>query len=1129
MAFDNGFDSIDELQDKNQDLDRYGVWVKKPPRTIHDEQTSSECMDDSSESVEITEDINIDCFSDSNENNIVQNEIEIPEEPSITEDISYELPTVDMEVPTDFPSEETEIEDISVEVSSEVTEETVPDVISNFTSNDDIPDFNPEAFGDGEISLDSFFSSTPNSSETTDAASFEDGEISLDSFFDDIGSEGISIDDFMPSEGKNKNDIIDDPPIDIELSFDDSFSLVPKNDKSDQSDGFSDGFDLDNIFDNIVDETEGESSPIPDFTSSTESSNIPDIEAFMSTNEMTSFDSIDSIENIEDNSVEQETKQEETTESSIAFDEVTEFDDLLGDIENQTASSADVAPDSEAKQNKIIDYDITVSADDDDIQEIQSIQTETDDDDNEDDISLYMDNPENISEDSNQNVNVVSYDDDFDLDKIMSEVVDMDGNDDSINEESTKTSEPEETVSLVIDDEQELSTISETAEINNIPDSETTEINNIPEIADDIFDDDFFETTEKNNSDVIEDIAQNDSDNIYQEELLTDNELLLEPLDEILDKNENIVSDDFATEKFIADETENIIENEQIIDESVLKESTTEVDSLLDISDIEPEYIEEETLTELEQTPEMPEEDVLPSFDNNILSSDKNDSISSDEQITEETSVSAFDDDTFFEEPVMMDDSVTEETTEEQIVQDEQQTEPVQEVAETSESNKILQNIASELAVLREEISNLKSDFAQLKNGSIPKQEETEEKETTGFFDESEDDETIALSDNELTNILNTADFTEESEELCENENCENENIEETEEVLDDSSSEMDIYNDDEYTTEETGLPQIDFEAEQLEEPSDLTENELETSSEDFIEPDATMITNEVDNSEENLSTDSNTEDMYTEDEALDFEEESLEESLPEEIDVSTEECEEITDEPVEAVFESEQWGVVEPAVADDMVEIDEEPVVADDMVEIDEEPAVADDMVEIDEEPAVADDMVEIDEEPAVADDMVEIDEEPAVADDMVKIDEEPAVADDMVEIDEEPAVADDMVEIDEELAVADDMVEIDEEPVVANDMVEIDEEPVVADITENETDDVTVFNSNDETANTEEDNKTENSSEIPSELKQDIKSVLSYMDQLLDNLPEEKIAEFAKSEHFELYKKLFSELGLS
>lgn len=47
--------------------------------------------------------------------------------------------------------------------------------------------------------------------------------------------------------------------------------------------------------------------------------------------------------------------------------------------------------------------------------------------------------------------------------------------------------------------------------------------------------------------------------------------------------------------------------------------------------------------------------------------------------------------------------------------------------------------------------------------------------------------------------------------------------------------------------------------------------------------------------------------------------------------------------------------------------------------------------------------------------------------------------------------------------------------------------------------------------------------------DLKKDIKSVLLYMDQLLENLPEEKIVEFAKSEEFATYKKLFSELGLS
>jgi hypothetical protein len=46
---------------------------------------------------------------------------------------------------------------------------------------------------------------------------------------------------------------------------------------------------------------------------------------------------------------------------------------------------------------------------------------------------------------------------------------------------------------------------------------------------------------------------------------------------------------------------------------------------------------------------------------------------------------------------------------------------------------------------------------------------------------------------------------------------------------------------------------------------------------------------------------------------------------------------------------------------------------------------------------------------------------------------------------------------------------------------------------------------------------------------IQDDIKSVLVYMDQLLENLPEDKIEEFAKSEHFDTYKKLFNELGIS
>ncbi|NLC92462.1 MAG: hypothetical protein GX677_03205, partial [Treponema sp.] len=62
-----------------------------------------------------------------------------------------------------------------------------------------------------------------------------------------------------------------------------------------------------------------------------------------------------------------------------------------------------------------------------------------------------------------------------------------------------------------------------------------------------------------------------------------------------------------------------------------------------------------------------------------------------------------------------------------------------------------------------------------------------------------------------------------------------------------------------------------------------------------------------------------------------------------------------------------------------------------------------------------------------------------------------------------------------------------------------------------------------------TKEEDKEVDSSTPNASLKQDIKSVLLYMDQLLGKLPEDKIIEFAKSDEFTTYKKLFKELGLS
>ena len=113
-------------------------------------------------------------------------------------------------------------------------------------------------------------------------------------------------------------------------------------------------------------------------------------------------------------------------------------------------------------------------------------------------------------------------------------------------------------------------------------------------------------------------------------------------------------------------------------------------------------------------------------------------------------------------------------------------------------------------------------------------------------------------------------------------------------------------------------------------------------------------------------------------------------------------------------------------------------------------------------------------------------------------------------------------------------------EEPVVVDEPAIEDEtfveEPVVAaeenafmenDFVSHEDDNNELTDSNIDYLTTEE--KTEDSGDENAELKKDIKSVLLYMDQLLENLPEEKIVEFAKSDEFTTYKKLFSELGLS
>ena len=50
----------------------------------------------------------------------------------------------------------------------------------------------------------------------------------------------------------------------------------------------------------------------------------------------------------------------------------------------------------------------------------------------------------------------------------------------------------------------------------------------------------------------------------------------------------------------------------------------------------------------------------------------------------------------------------------------------------------------------------------------------------------------------------------------------------------------------------------------------------------------------------------------------------------------------------------------------------------------------------------------------------------------------------------------------------------------------------------------------------------------DISGGVREDVRSVLAYLDQLLDALPPDKVREFAQSEHFTTYKKLFREFDL-
>ena len=421
-----------------------------------------------------------------------------------------------------------------------------------------------------------------------------------------------------------------------------------------------------------------------------------------------------------------------------------------------------------------------------------------------------------------------------------------------------------------------------------------------------------------------------------------------------------------------------------------------------------------------------------------------------------------------------------------------------EETTETTVNNELLEKIVSDLSGLKDEINALKNDLAELKekntldnissgqnDGEQPAESEIElpvqsepAEEPGGFFNSDEEDDTIALSGDELSNIVSNADFTEET---AEPDTQYDESTEETvteeqpeQELPEDFSA--DFSNDTPFGgIEDTVIPD--------EEPDsglsmDINEEILEEPNLDDIETNADIPEEieipKVDDIAETQDEEPTLDDILVESSSTDFMD-SVTDSTNMQPDI------EIT-EPVEPELAEEEAAITKEEADDITSEYSADTTENTEPV-LDEDAAL-----ELPEESSS--DAENTDEEST--DDIFN---ETAIEDAQHTQD---AMMNDIMN--EAPSVDNALSEENVDYLSKDNTVLSDDEAAVA----ESEPEPSA------------------ETEQTD-------TSDLPSDIKEDVKSVLLYMDQLLENLPEDKIMEFAKSEQFTTYKKLFNELGLS
>ena len=345
----------------------------------------------------------------------------------------------------------------------------------------------------------------------------------------------------------------------------------------------------------------------------------------------------------------------------------------------------------------------------------------------------------------------------------------------------------------------------------------------------------------------------------------------------------------------------------------------------------------------------------------------------------------------------------------------------------------IFSQIVTELSSLKDEIASLKNEFETLKNEKQPENLKLESNDSgnEGFFSNSDEDDTIALSKDEMDNILNTADIAQ---------------AEKTEEIQ-----------------------------ENISEPEELSSEEPEFEE----EPEATDETENLFGSADDVA------------------------------DISDEDI--LSDDDFAMEFESAQTENIEEPTLDDV-----------DYTNISKEN-------DLPEEISVPkNDDILVESSPTDLLETKDSENEGENASD--SFDEDPFELSSV-----EPSISETLT--DEKLDYLSKTPEEAEQNVNSEEVLELPESEETENAKENESaeevetekTEATQENISEPEELSSEEPETKESKDISDDLKTEIKSVLSYMDQLLENLPENKIAEFAQSEQFDTYKKLFKELGLA